>query len=773
MPVRVIGRAPLRARHAAALAGAVASALTSAPAAAQPHPADEPPRPSDEPRRPAAALSGVVLDQQTGAPVLAATVYAIGAELEVVTDEQGRFELPQRAGITELTIVADAYQPRTVPVRRRGALVVRLAPMSHFDSAGEVIAVQGQRPAQAPGAAIVERAEIVRLPGARGDSLSGIKNLPGIANNGSLTPDSGGLIIRGSSPEDSRILVDGFEIPLLYHFGGLQSVLPSELLSDIEVLPGAYGPEVGRASGGVVSVTTRRGARKPGGFVELSFVNGAAMVEGPLGKRGSFVVAARRSLIDALLPAVVPEDANLSFLAYPRYYDAQLAAEYQLSERWQLSGLVFGSADKMVLDNGNDNPSDPALTGRLATDTRFARAIVSAAYRGDDVTAKLAASPVAMQIDNQIGAEHYLHFGVQGLSTRGEGRWNASRSLTLSAGAELENMHYDYSLRFIRPPREGNPMAPSFSDDAPLEAAGTSTRLALAGWLGAELAPVRQLTLKLGARIDAYLRNRDTVVQPRARLTWHVADGATVNAGGGLYSRPPEDQDELLQDDLRAERAWHASLGAEKRLTPALTVSATAFSNTLRDLVVLAGDRRDADTMAAYDNLGDGRAYGAELMLRYKSPALFGWLAYTGARALRRDAPDGPERLFDYDQAHNLALVASWKLGRHWQLGGRFQLTTGKPYTPVTSSIYQADRDSYRPVFADVNSRRVDTQHQLDLRVDRTWRFASWNLSAYLDISNTYLNAAVIDYVYNFDYSSRQKITTLPILPSFGLRGEL
>lgn len=721
--------------------------------------------------QPAPALSGTVLDEQTGAPVMAATVYAIGAELEVVTDEQGRFELPQRAGITALTIIADAYQPRTIAVRRSGALQIRLAPMTHFEGAGEVIAMQGERPAQDPGAATVERAEIVRLPGARGDTLTSIKNLPGIANNGSLTPDSGGLIIRGSSPEDSRILVDGFEIPLLYHFGGLQSVIPSELISDIEVLPGAFGPEYGRASSGIVQVTPRRGPRKPGGFVELSFINGAAMVEGPIGKRGSFTVAARRSLIDALLPAVIPDDANLTFIAYPSYYDAQLQAELAVGERWQLSAFLFGASDKVVLDNGNDNPSDPALTGRLAADSSFARAIFSAAYQGDSITAKFSASPVAMQLENQIGAEHYLRFDVRALTVRGETRWNASRSFALAAGTELDFTYYDYSLRFVRPPREGNPMPPSFSDDPMLIADDSRQSPSLAGWIDAELAPVRTLSMKLGARVDSYRRNKDTVVQPRARLTWHVAEGATVSAAGGLYSRPPEDQDEILQDDLAAERAWHASLSAEKRLTPALTVSATAFSNTLRDLVVLDGDRRD-DSMATYANLGEGRAYGAELMLRYKSPTVFGWLAYTGARALRRDAPDGPERLFDYDQAHNLVLVASWKLGANWQLGGRFQLTTGKPYTPVASSIYQADRDSYRPVFAELNSRRVDTQHQLDLRVDRTWAFPSFRLAAYLDVSNTYLNAAVVDYAYNFDYSARQKITTLPILPSFGLRGE-
>jgi hypothetical protein len=65
------------------------------------------------------------------------------------------------------------------------------------------------------------------------------------------------------------------------------------------------------------------------------------------------------------------------------------------------------------------------------------------------------------------------------------------------------------------------------------------------------------------------------------------------------------------------------------------------------------------------------------------------------------------------------------------------------------------DLDLYLPSYGVPNSRRVDAQHQLDIRIDRTWAFAKWKLSAYLDVSNVYLNAAAIAYQYNFDYTER------------------
>jgi outer membrane cobalamin receptor len=638
---------------------------------------------------------------------------------------------------------------------------------------GEVIAVEGERPAAAPGATTVRRAEITRIPGSRGDALTGVKNLPGVANNGSLTPGSGGLVIRGSSPEDSRILVDGFEIPILYHFLGVQSVLPSEMLDDVEYLPGAYGPAYGRASAGIVSVTSRRGARELGGFVELSFINAAGLVEGPLGKRGSFSLAARRSVIDAILPAVIPSDANLSFTAYPRYYDYQAQAEYQLTDRWQLTGFLFGSSDRVELLNDNDNPADPVATGRFANEGSFTRAIAAARYRAGGLGVVLAASAYTDTNHFSVGAERFLLLDRDGVAARAEATWSPLAKLQVTAGAEADLTRIAYDLQFTRPPREGDPMPPNFSEDALLVARGDTVNPDLGGWLNTQLWPVRNVQLDLGARVDAFVRNSDVLIQPRAQATWNVVDGSTLRAAAGRYSRPPEDLDENLQDDLLAERATHVTLGAEQRLLPGLTATATAFHNSLDELVVLDGSRRDMASLGGYINAGTGRAYGLELMLRLRRDDFFGWISYTGAHATRRDSSGADDRLFDYDQAHNLIAVASWQLSPKWQLGGRFQLTTGKPYTPVTSSIYQADRDSYLPVFGEVNSRRVDTQHQLDLRVDRVWQFRTWKLSGYLDIANTYLNAAVVDYSYNYDYSSRQKITTLPILPSIGLRGEM
>jgi hypothetical protein len=129
-------------------------------------------------------------------------------------------------------------------------------------------------------------------------------------------------------------------------------------------------------------------------------------------------------------------------------------------------------------------------------------------------------------------------------------------------------------------------------------------------------------------------------------------------------------------------------------------------------------------------------------------------------------------RLFDFDQPHSLNAAASWKHGR-WQLGGRFQLYSGLPFTPATGSVLDSDRNVYMPTYGTVNSERAPMHHQLDLRVDYSWSWGPTALTAFLDVQNVYMNESVVTYFYNYDFTQRSAFKSLPLLPSFGLRGVL
>ncbi len=94
------------------------------------------------------------------------------------------------------------------------------------------------------------------------------------------------------------------------------------------------------------------------------------------------------------------------------------------------------------------------------------------------------------------------------------------------------------------------------------------------------------------------------------------------------------------------------------------------------------------------------------------------------------------------------------------------------PVTPIIGATYDSDYDFYVRIPGDPLSERIDPFHQPDIRVDKRWIFDRWLLDIYLDISNVYNNGNPETIGYNFDYTERAVVTGLPIIPSFGIRGE-
>jgi outer membrane receptor protein involved in Fe transport len=170
-------------------------------------------------------------------------------------------------------------------------------------------------------------------------------------------------------------------------------------------------------------------------------------------------------------------------------------------------------------------------------------------------------------------------------------------------------------------------------------------------------------------------------------------------------------------------------------------------------------------------NAGRGETYGAELLGTVQRGPFFGWLAYSYSHSTRVDAPGAERRAFDYDQPHSLNLAASYRWKR-WQVGARFRLHSGMPQTPVEAALFDSDANIYYPAYGAVNSERAPMHHQLDLRVDKYFKWGPVKMSKFLDVQNVYLNDSVVGYFYGFDYSQRAAFRSLPILPTAGLRGE-
>jgi hypothetical protein len=726
------------------------------------------------PREPVVVHAGVLIERGTRRPIAAAPVSAErdGVLLaEAVTDERGRFSL--EVGTSTFTLFGEPYTHERLeqPGVQANAgqaetyyLVRRTNPYT--------VDVRDRALKREVAKRVISRDVIRNAAGTQGDALKVVQNLPGVAR-----PSFGGgpLVLRGATPGDSRTFLEGQEIPQIFHFGGLRSTFASAFLESIELVPGNFGPDYGRAIGGVVDVRVRDPARDLfRGEVDVNFFDAGFALEGPITEKLSLGGGFRRSYIDTILPAVIPDDASVSFDTAPRYYDYQLIAAYKVSEDHTLRGFYYGSMDKIELLFA-DPGADPKVRGTLSARTMFHNVqLESKARLSDTLSQETSLKAGISGLQFLLGPDFYFDLDVQTISLRSAWSLKLGPPLTLRVGTDSRVQVVQIGLSAPSPPKEGEtPIPVSVNDTLGVTQEATLFEPALF----AELIwrPTPELQILPSLRLDYYSAIEAVTLDPRVSAQYRFDEAWTARAGVGLHQQQPQydESDEVTgTPGLLPSRSLQLSLGLEHVPTAGISVELTGFYKAL-DQIVTRGTRFGQDPEApAFTNEGTGRIFGLELLAKATFPDVFtGWVTYTFQRSFRTDNPSEDERVFDFDQPHILTVVGTFELGAGWTAGGRFRLVSGNPDAPATGSVYDAYADVYIPQFG-AKTERLGTFHQLDLRVDKTWTFELWKLNLYLDVQNVYNRGNQEGWRYSFDYRQREAVTGLPIFPVLGVRGE-
>jgi len=656
------------------------------------------------------------------------------------------------------------------------------------------VTVQSAPRKRDPGRSTVQADEARRVAGTRDDSLRVVESLPGVARNAFF--GAGGLVLWGAAPGDSKTLVDGVEIPALYHEGGLRGILPSSLVQSVDLAPGAYGPEYGRALGGLVRITTKELPRE--GFnaaLGADFLDASGMVSAAFGDRVRIGGAARGSYLDRLTEQVVAPRV-LDTLPIPRYQDMQLKASLSLRENEELSAVLLGSADSLVR---LQTSTDPANIRKEVINNSFYRyyfhyshafadgAFVSVTpfWGYDDSRREAAFGGVP-----QIRQNRAFRYGL-----RGSYRAPLTAQLTLLVGADVQAIRSELYRQgsLTLPPREGDlyvfGQAPGNEVNADM---WNSTMIDVAPFVLVEWRKGPFLVVP-GLRTDVFLleTSRQTprigqtpaiglsrllpAFDPRLAVYAFPVKNLTLSASGGLYHQPPAVEDTSAvfgTPNLGLSRAMHMSVGATLRLPHDTTIETTGFYVSHDKLVVRS--RLPAPKRAqALTQDGEGRALGLQVLVRRQlRNGLYGWLSYTASRSERRYLGDSAFRLFDQDQTHVLTATAGYEW-HGWGFGARFRYATGAPRTPVEGSYFNLAMGQFEPIFGNQNTTRLPDFLALDVRLQKTMQFGRARFIGYLDATNVTNHDNAEEIAYNFDFSSRGYLTGLPILVLAGARIEL
>jgi TonB family protein len=759
---------------------APAPAVEATTAAVEPEPPAAPAPP------PSKSLVGIIRERGTRVP-MPGTLVTVHREdgptpvgFEYTTEKDGGFTFFDLApGVWQVDIEVPGYRPfHTSEEIRQGEMVqatyfIERGSYNPFD-----VVVEATRPRKEVTRVIIEKEIIEKVPGAMGDALSALQNYAGVARVGGFED---GVIVRGSAPSDTKVFVDGVEIPIAYHFGGLRSVMSTGMIDSLQFYPGNFSAYYGRAIGGVIDVDLKKPrSDRWKGYVDINLLDAGFFVEAPLTSKLTLSAAARRSYIDTLWKAVIPDNSSVRVTQLPVYYDYQFLANYRPAPAHDLRLFVFGSDDTMTMVFKNSATLGADMGGnRLGNHTNFQRAVASYRYVPGDRFENSLRLAVGRDRDDEVVGKFMEYLRLDSLQLRDTARLQLSQTINLVGGVDAILQHWIGTVRMPQPPGDEG-------EDRDVDLTQTITTNANeyhwlpGGFAGMELAPTPGLLLTPGLRFDYFSKIKDATLAPRLSARYALGERFTVKGGVGLYYQEPtvdQSNEDFGNPRLKAERAIHYAAGAEVKAVAGLSLDVTGFYKDLSSQVSATTATRvedGRDVPLRYDNNGVGRVVGMELVLR-RDPVhrLSGWVAYTLSRSERRDSGATDYRLFQYDQTHILTAVAMWRFGHNWQLSSRFRLVSGKPETPVTGATVELDSGEYKPIYGRKFSARNPMFAQWDLRIDKKWVFDRFMLDLYLDVQNVTNRANVEAPDYNFDYSKAKTQTGFPIYPILGIRAEL
>jgi len=638
--------------------------------------------------------------------------------------------------------------------------------------------------------------EIRRIAGLGGDAVKVVQAMPGVAR-----PSFGGgeVIIRGAGTNDSKFFLDGIEIPLLYHFGGLKATYNSDAVKAVDFYPGGFGTSYGNAIGGVVDVRSR--APKEDRFhtiVDVSTLDASFVVEAPIVKdKVSFMATARRSYFGELLNAMVEGfDLQLGMTTSPFYWDVVGRVDVTPNDDHRIAVTSFTSSDSLAVLFDNTSLGSDELGEE--TDNIRQKIFFNMSGASWDYT-------ISDKLENRLSLYYTLtetDFAVFGFARswsegnfiqfRDNLQWKLNDEMTLNIGTNGYVGNLDMTIDILA---EHGITRDSVENWQYNQAAG---------YVNLEWRPNERLLLIPGFRYDYYgmLIHNGSVVpefsnygdwnrkgpagEPSLRLTsrFKLTDAQTIKGSVGNYNQEPQPQGQAIHEiwgtpSLPTTKATHLVAGYEADITDLLSIDVQGYFNyqwniprqtAMEDYI----DAEEGETVDKFTADGKGRTFGIEVMLRrHQSEHFFGWVAYTLARTERYDHSLNKYTLFSQDQTHNLQLVGSWRLPRNWEIGGRLRYVTGNPTTPVIGQEENFGNHSFDPVYGEPLSSRISPFFQFDFRVEKKFILENSILSYYIDIQNLLYPLYKSPEIENYDdFYIDQSVIAMPLLPAFGLRWE-
>ena len=726
------------------------------------------------------SVKGVVTSRATGEGLPFVSVGIWNTPMGTMTDSLGNYFIGNLSpGMYRIQVSSVGYKTYVSPEFRISSydytLDIALEESQVALSEVSVVAAPFRSSIESPIAMrVIGVQEIEKSPGANRDISKVVNSFPGVAaavGNGYRND----LMIRGGGPSENKFFLDGVEIPNINHFstqgasGGPVGIIDADLIREVNFYTGAFPVSRGNALSSVFDFKLLDGTPDKYTFKGTVGASELALTsKGHIGNKTTYIVSVRQSYLQLLFSLL-----DMPFL--PRYTDAQFKVKTRFSQEHELSVLGLGAIDDMKLNTETD-PEDESkqyLLNYLPTikQNTYTLGVVYKHYSGNHTqTVVLSRSFMnnsnIKYRDNDESSTDNLTLRLKSDEIENHLRFE-NRSLVglfdLTAGFNVDYAVYrnnTFQRAFTDIPKEIR-----YKTDLGLFKWGI---FATSGYKSAD----DRFSASFGFRLDAcnYSSLTDNPFKqfsPRLSLSYNLIGNFFLNGSIGRFYQLPayttmgyqEDNVLINKSRLKYVCSDQAVVGVEYYINKWARLTVEGFYKkythsplSLRDSIPLACKGTDYGVSGneAASSTARGRAYGLEVMLRWFGMGRFTALAsYTWYRSQFEDPATGIYIPSAWDYRHLFTLSGTYKLPKNWDIGLKFRLMGGAPYTPYDeyiSSLVPAWDATARPYYdyERYNTGRLKTFYEADIRVDKSFYFKGVMLGFYVDLQN----------VLNFKYDN-------------------
>lgn len=773
-----------------------------------PVPGTPPPSVSPSPQQ-RATVSGLVSEAASGESVIGinvilATDSVVARSSSIIrgtrTNKFGFYSLPDvPEGTYFLVVRGVGYKQFSKRIVVGGAPVRENIALGAQSVRSQEVTVQAEREATSTrtiSSVEIKSEFISKMPtlGGETDIFRALQLMPGIKSGGEL---SSGLYVRGGSPDQNLILLDGVIVYNPSHLGGFLSVFNNDAMRDVRVIKGGFPAEYGGRLSSVIDMTMKEGSKeKITGAGNISLIASRLTIEGPITEDVTFMVSGRRTYFDLLLNLATQGQSPLNYY----FYDVNAKINYKISENDRIYASGYFGSDVVA-------PQNQQATGGVGFGIDWGNATGNLRWM-HIVSPSLFTNFSAIYTDYRFGANILSQNSfdttsfrtlsqIRDFTARGDVQWFPADEHTVKIGFDA-TFH-----RFTTLLESNNEQVLQVAEMANLTS-GRIDALEASVYGQDEWRITPELTANLGLRLSYFQRGNRFLPEPRASFAFAPTEDISIKGAFAVANQflhlvvnngisLPTDTWFPSTETILPGNSMQYILGVETSLLgKEYFVSVEGYYKSLRNLYEFKDGANFGFLTPAESQLtrGDGNAYGVELFINKRLGALTGWIGYTLSWTNRTFAElnDGKPFAPRYDRRHDVSVVATYRFNEAWEIGATWTFATGQAYTMPSSQFYFSgipgqDRQSTGGYFygngqfnsyTERNGLRLPDFHKLDVNLTNnfTWFGLPFNFS--INIYNVYNRQNPFAWILNYRPQPTQNpsITgSVPVLTQYTLFG--